>query len=56
MKLATEDEIALAHQIGEDWALENIKFSDMLFLAIRTVAEYNLNMSGKTMFPEMVKK
>lgn len=48
--IASTELIEAAQEEAQDWVAQNSKFSDMSFIAKRTIAEFILNRNGYTMF------
>lgn len=51
--VASTELIQAAQEEAQDWVKQNSKFSDMPFIASRTIAEFILNRNGYTMFKEL---
>ena len=51
--VASTELIEAAQEEAQDWVAQNSKFSDMPFIAKRTIAEFILNRNGYTMFKEI---
>ena len=50
--IASTELIEAAQEEAQDWVEQNSKFSDMHFIARRTIAEFILNRNGYTMFKD----
>lgn len=50
--IASTELIEAAQEEAQDWVAQNSKFSDMPFVARRTIAEFILNRNGYTMFKD----